>query len=230
VVAKLKADFEASPFWAALRAELLNIDGRYRTRDNYALLMDGPVLPEVVTKPYKSAIEKAFRKNVVHNPEWPRCPSEGWCSPDNWFARIPDLVRTTFTVKYLDGVEYLAAALVDLAKEHGLDAQLDYEARPEGYYAAHLVVGMSVAVPRRDWDTETVRGRYEIQITTQLQEVIRKLLHRYYESSRVADAPPLNGPPWQWDYKGEQFVANYLGHILHYVEGMIMEVRERQRD
>ncbi len=32
---------------------------------------------------------------------------------------------------------------------------------------------------------------------------------------------------WQWDYKGDEFATNYLGHILHYVEGMIMDVRER---
>ena len=34
---------------------------------------------------------------------------------------------------------------------------------------------------------------------------------------------------WQWDYKSDEFSANYLGHILHYVEGMIVEIREKQK-
>ena len=35
---------------------------------------------------------------------------------------------------------------------------------------------------------------------------------------------------WQWNYKGDEFTANYLGHILHYVEGMIMEIRDKQEE
>lgn len=33
---------------------------------------------------------------------------------------------------------------------------------------------------------------------------------------------------WQWDYESDEFIPNYLGHILHYIEGMIMEVRKRE--
>lgn len=40
-------------------------------------------------------------------------------------------------------------------------------------------------------------------------------------------APVPSDVAWQWQYRGDQFVPNYLGHILHYIEGMIMEVRER---
>ncbi len=66
----------------------------------------------------------------------------------------------------------------------------------------------------------------EIQITTQLPEVIRKLMHKYYEEKRSK----LNtNTKWQWDYKSNEFSLNYLGHILHYIEGMIMEIREKQR-
>ena len=34
---------------------------------------------------------------------------------------------------------------------------------------------------------------------------------------------------WQWNYKSDEFAANYLGHILHYVEGMIIEIRDKKR-
>ena len=78
------------------------------------------------------------------------------------------------------------------------------------------------------WDTERIDVSIELQITTQLQEVIRKLLHSYYENVRKR-AGEREDVKWQWNYKSEEFAANYLGHILHYIEGMIMEVRERQR-
>ena len=68
----------------------------------------------------------------------------------------------------------------------------------------------------------------EIQITTQLQDVIRKLLHIYYEERRKKITE--DDIKWQWDYKSDEFVANYLGHILHYVEGMIMDVRSKQAE
>ncbi|MBU4374371.1 MAG: hypothetical protein KJ714_08055 [Euryarchaeota archaeon] len=67
-----------------------------------------------------------------------------------------------------------------------------------------------------------------INETTQLQEVIRKLLHKYYEERRKRITK--EDIKWQWNYKGDEFVANYLGHILHYVEGMIMEIRDKQKE
>ena len=63
----------------------------------------------------------------------------------------------------------------------------------------------------------------EIQITTQVQELILNLLHKYYERRRNKIEPDN----WQWDHASDEFATNYLGHILHYVEGMIVEVRER---
>ena len=78
------------------------------------------------------------------------------------------------------------------------------------------------------WDTERVDVSIEIQITTQLQEVIRKLLHKYYEDRRKRIIE--EDIKWQWNYKSDEFIANYLGHILHYVEGMIMEIREKQKE
>ena len=33
---------------------------------------------------------------------------------------------------------------------------------------------------------------------------------------------------WQWDYTNDRFNTNYLGHIVHYVEGMIVQLRDKQ--
>ncbi|GAI51334.1 unnamed protein product [marine sediment metagenome] len=54
------------------------------------------------------------------------------------------------------------------------------------------------------------------------------MLHKYYEETRKR--LEKEDIKWQWNYKSDEFVANYLGHILHYVEGMIMEIREKQKE
>jgi hypothetical protein len=137
-------------------------------------------------------------------------------------------VRTLFVVKYLDGVSNLADRIKDLASKHGIKCETDFEAREEGYYAAHICPRLSFDILRRNWGTENVNISIEIQITTQLQEVIRRLLHNFYEEkrSRISE-PELK---WQWDYKSSAFKSNYIGHVLHYIEGMIMDIRDPQSE
>jgi hypothetical protein len=97
----------------------------------------------------------------------------------------------------------------------------------EGYYAVHLYFTDEYEIPRIDWDTEKCKISFEIQITTQLQEVIKNLLHKYYERRRIEFEP--TDQKWQWDFRSLEFSTNYLGHILHYVEGMIVDIREKQK-
>ena len=108
-----------------------------------------------------------------------------------------------------------------------IDCKTYLEAREEGYYAAHLYTKQECEIPRETWDTEIINVPLEIQVTTQLQEVIRILLHKYYRKRR--EKTDESHMKWQWDYTSDEFVANYLGHILHYVEGMIMEIREERK-
>ncbi len=68
----------------------------------------------------------------------------------------------------------------------------------------------------------------ELQITTQLQEVLRQFSHEFYEKMRMTNKQ--SEIPWQWRYKEDEFFANYLGHMLHNIEGMIMDVRRRQEE
>jgi hypothetical protein len=228
VVAKVRVDFLASPFWQHVTGALNDLDGEYRLgASNYPLFLT-PAMPEVVVKPFDSFLLKTFRRNVLDNPNWPDPPTGGWLIPDTWYSRLNDLIRTTFVVKYLDGVRFLGNRLVTLGKELGLHAELSFEARMEGHYAAHLCVSDTFQIPGEQWDAKSIPVTVEIQITTQLQEAIRRLLHNYYEARRRL--PERDRPDWQWQYESDEFVANYLGHILHYVEGMIMEVRNRQDD
>jgi hypothetical protein len=224
VALKLREDFERSEFWQRLLVELAEFDAEYQVRTSYVLLMTKD-RPRVLEKSFDSFFLKTFRRNVRDNLGWPNPPKGGWLLPDNWYERVNDIVRTSLVVKYLDGVEFLAEKVVSLASECGLRCTSALEARMEGYYAAHISVRGETVVPKLNWETTTLRTMNEIQVTTQLQDVIRRLLHRYYDDRRSA---PRSQEKWQWEYESDEFLANYLGHILHYVEGMIMEVRERQ--
>ncbi|NQU06534.1 MAG: hypothetical protein HQ568_10605 [Calditrichaeota bacterium] len=224
---KLQSYIENSEFWRALTDNLKDYDFNYkRENDEYPLLTkDKPIIK---IKPYPSIILKTFRKNIINNQNFPESPVDGWITPENWYSRINDIVRTSIVVKYFDGVKYLTDELQKLCESLNLSFNADYEAREEGYYAAHISVIDDFIIPKIDMKTETISVPFEIQITTQVQDVIRKLLHKYYEERRK-EAQGVQ-KQWQWEYKSDEFSVNYLGHILHYVEGMVMEIRDKQKE
>ncbi len=226
VAAKLKATVEGSSFWVDLCASLQAYDEEYLTRTGYRLFMNPDPEPELLTKPYGSLLLKTFRRNVLDNSNWPHPPAGDWVVPGNWYSAVRDIVRTSIVVKYIDGVEFLCEKLRGLSAASLLECELSFEAREDGYYAAHFNLGSQAEIPKMNFDTEIIQHWLELQVTTQLQEVIRRMLHLYYERKRQT-VKPDDAPKWQWQYAGDEFVANYLGHILHYVEGMIIEVRTR---
>jgi hypothetical protein len=226
VANKVKNDFEKSPFWVELLDNLEVYDQDYEIKYGFHLF-NANFKPKLETKSFASFLLKTFRKNVLENQDWPNPPKSGWFLPENWFSRINDTVRTLLVVKYLDGVSYLNNELGKLCIEKTMPCEASFEAREEGYYAVHFLTQKSFEIPNIKWDSETVTFPVEIQITTQLQEVMRLLLHKYYDEARKRPAKPIE--KWQWDYRSDEFCTNYLGHILHYVEGMIMEIREKQR-
>lgn len=225
VANKVKMDFEKSGFWIELNDNLKEFDSEYYSHKGLHLLIETNK-PQLYVKPFDSFLLKTFRKNILENVYWPNEPKGGWIPPNSWYSRINDIIRTLFVVKYLDGVEFMIDRIHKLCMQHTLTCEPFLEAREEGYYAAHIYTKKIFEIPRINWDTEKVEFSIEIQITTQLQEVIRQLLHKYYEERRKRARE--EDTKWQWNYKSDEFVTNYLGHILHYVEGMIMEVRERQ--
>lgn len=226
VASRIKQDFERSDFWIQLVENLREFGREYQLQTGYPLLIS-EFEPELDMKTFDSFLLKTFRKNIIENNLWPEEPEGGWILPDNWYSRINDIVRTLIGVKYLDGVEFMIEKIEFLCEQHSLPCDVQLEAKEEGYYAAHLYTKPEFEIPRMTWDTKRIKVSIEIQITTQLQEVIRKLLHRYYEERRKRVKE--EDIEWQWNYKSDEFAANYLGHILHYVEGMIMEIREKQR-
>lgn len=227
VTSKAGRSLETSGFWTKLTSSLETYNQEYELKTGYRLFAP-KFEPVLLLKPYGSFLLKTYRKNILENEFWPQEPKGGWWLPSNWFSRINDTIRTLFVVKYLDGVEFALDKIRSLCGQQNMECEVTFEAREEGYYAVHLCTKRPFEIPKINWDTEIVEIPIEIQITTQLQEVIRKLLHKYYDHRRKMVERPSE--KWQWEYRSDEFAANYLGHILHYVEGMIMEIREKQSE
>ena len=78
-----------------------------------------------------------------------------------------------------------------------------------------------------DFLEETQDVTIEIQLTTQIKDVVNEVLHEYYEAARTTVRDPHK--KWQWDHQSIDFLPNYLGHVSHYLEGMLLEARKRIR-
>ena len=183
VCKELLGSFEQSMFWQAVIRELPNIDGEYALANKFPLITTFD--PAILAKPWLSFLEKSYRKNVAENPEFPNPPNEGWCLPPNWYSQIHDIVRTTIVVKYIDGVPLVLDRLKDVASATGFDCDAQLETRETGYYGAHFNVKKACEISTMAWSKDTRVIELEIQITTQIKDVISRLLHTYYESQRV---------------------------------------------
>jgi hypothetical protein len=112
VTRDVKEQLQCSQFWLNITTKLNEYEEEYQIKtDRYELFKD-LTAPEIKTKPYSSFIEKTFRKNILNNSNWPNAPKDGWVLPENWLSNINDIVRTTFVVKYLDGVDFLMNKLI----------------------------------------------------------------------------------------------------------------------
>ena len=226
VTDKIIKNFQKHIFWTDIISQLPELNGTYLVKTGYPLLV-GNFSPDLLIKPFESFLLKTFRRNILENDSFPNEPKEGWILPSNWYSRIDDIVRTYFVVKYLDGVEYFIENMEKILLKNNIENEISFEAKEEGYYAAHLKLKCEVEIPTLNFETEKITTAIEVQVTTQLQEIIKKLLHKHYEDRRKSiEKPHLK---WQWDYKSDEFSTNYLGHILHYIEGMIVDIREKQR-
>ena len=229
VANKMARDFKQHIVWEKITDSISDLNREYFVENGYNLFLNTDI-PEIYKKNFESFLHKTHRKNVLNNENWPEPPRDGWILPkeNEWFARINDIVRTSFVVKYFDGVKFFIEALSAICNELNLECKKDFEAKEDGYYAAHFYISIKSEVPKEeDWKTRSQKFCVEIQITTQIKETIKKLLHGNYKKSResIYDEEKV----WQWDYKSDEFSTNYLGHVLHYIEGMIMGLIDKKK-
>ena len=221
VTGRAQQEIETSKFWREFVDELTEINARYHIETGYDLIAPGRKL-KLLTKSYNSFFQKTFRKNVTMNKNWPNPPENGWMVPDDWLSQTNDIIRGALVVRYLDGVEFMVKEITTLGDKLGHKFKHFYEAREDGYYAAHLYTQYDAEIPKQSWDTHKVSFSIELQVRTELQESIQKLLHSYYKRRG-----PERERNWQWNFESDEFVANYMGHILHYVEATIVDIRKK---
>lgn len=217
------------PFWIQLKDQISEYGQEYELDQGYPLLAQDERKVEIIGKPFDSFLLKTFRKNALENRNWPEKPDDGWILPKNWFTAIHDLVRTMFIVKHIDGAKFLASKIKSLCDQYHVEpCTVDLEGRDEGYYAAHISIGKVFDVQTQGLERENICSCIEIQITTQLQDAIRSILRKYYVEMRKI--PIEERPDFKWEFESPEFFTSYLGHVLHYVEGMIVVARKKQRE
>lgn len=180
--------------------------------------------PKLMIKPYQSVVEKTYRQNILWNKKFPNSPPDGWYNHQNIFSRLNDLVRGTLVCRFIDGPSYVATEIQKYAEELGLECRQYSQEREEGYYAFHVYISFPVCVFNIDWMEENIEAKVEIQVTTQLQEVLRALTHKFYETRRLTASDDKG--KWKWDFSSSRFKVGYLSHTLHLLESIILESRE----
>lgn len=221
VTSAVKRQVLAGRYWRRIDERLPELASTYYVRTGFQLGVAHA--PELKEKSWQAFWLKTFRRNVTENARWPRPPTGGWLTPANWYTQIGDTVRTRMVVRYLDGVDLLVDELASAAVGTPLKAKATYQATRDGYYAAHLALSGRFIVPRPTFDTERTRVRIEVQVTTQVKDVIQELLHKFYEERRLrlTAASVLS----EWDYLSDAFRSTYLGHLAHHMEAEIMQLR-----
>lgn len=203
---------------------LSDVSAEYDAAGPYGLLMGRNEI-QLVTKPFDSVINKSYRKNIAFNNRFPKEPLDGWCTPSQWFTAFDDIVRGTIVTKYIDAPEFLSSKLTEFADTLSLVSSVSSRESDSGYYAYHFYLSIPVEIAQVDMQPSQIDMKVELQITTQLQEILRKLTHGFYEELRLD--PKQDRRAWKWDFQSPRFQASYLGHTLHLLEGVIVQLKNR---
>lgn len=212
------------PFFIGFSNKAEEWEGYYEGKTNSSLFMDNNN-PSLRKKPYSSAVEKTYRHNILWNRAYPNPPHNGWYTFQNIYSRLNDLVRGTLVCRFLDGPSFIASEIQRYAEEHNLKCRKYSQERDDGYYAFHVYVSFPATIIDSSWNEENIHAEVEIQVTTQLQEVLRTLTHKFYESQRLLVSNDKG--KWKWDFSSSRFKVGYLSHTLHLLESIILESREK---
>lgn len=209
-----------------LLSHLEEIATNYADGNPSLLYLTNPADLKVLSKPFESLQNKAYRVNCLWNSKFPEAPKVGLIDDKSLYFhdKANDLLRSRLVCKYMDGPRYVADKLKAFCEEQ----KLEYRSYPmnsdTGYYAWHCYVKFPVGVMI---DGEVVEGpmSWELQITTQLAEVITSLTHGLYQDVRV-EGSGSRDDEWKWEPREQRFRSAYLGHSLHLLEGIIQTFRD----
>lgn len=210
-------------FFKSLERTLLAIAQEYKVKTGARLFPIEEPRVDWKQKSFESALNKSYRLNVLKNKKFPEAPKGGWLGPDRWFEAFEDIIRCQLVCRYLDGPGFVVERLEHAASNAGLVCTYDSVQHDRGYYAFHLYLKVPVGLFK---STTTIT--VEIQLTTQLQDVVYDLTHGFYEDIRLMEGADQKLEAWKWEYTSARFKAGYLSHTLHLLEGLIAEVRQER--
>lgn len=111
-------------------------------------------------------------------------------------------------------------------KEYCVDNNIECKYRElssdSGYYAWHFYFRVPVELSIGG-EINNAQMWLELQLTTQLAEVITSLTHDLYATRRGGGA---DDPYWKWDAGSARFRSSFIGHGLHLLEGVIQSFRD----
>lgn len=139
--------------------------------------------------------------------------------------QINDLVRTRIECQFLDGVEFIATKLQQLAEASGIRVERTRQGKIEGYFAQHLYFDQAVLF-RFGGGAQQVTIQVEVQIATQLATRVWLESHGVYEQWR---GKRESRDEWQWQPLDPRFIARQLGHMIHLADGLLVHLRESSR-
>lgn len=225
-IAAVLLSVQQHEFFVGLDREIDAWNAAEKDATGSQLLMQRQVL-ELQRKPFQSVVNKCYRRNVIRNEDFPSPPKGGWIEPKNVFGRINDLIRGTLVCRYADGPEKLAVHLKGQAEKLGLDSWFYSQGREDGYYAFHFYVKVPVELYDFNHVPRNEAVAVEVQITTQLQDVLRQFTHEIYEQNR--DTRRRENGEWKWQLNSHRFRAGYLSHTLHLLEAIVVQLRDDAR-
>ncbi len=193
-----------------------------------------PVSPSdlsVFTKPYQSLLNKVYRINCINNRRFPDRPDKGFVDYSSMYEHenMNDLLRARLVCKYMDGPKFVASALASFCKERCIKSKYYSMNNDLGYYAWHFYFRIPVEIMVNEGVEEKCIW-FELQLTTQLSELITGLTHGLYEGRRSTQPSNHTDQKWRWEPRSQLFRSAYLGHTLHLLEGVIQTFRDEVLD
>jgi ppGpp synthetase/RelA/SpoT-type nucleotidyltranferase len=229
-ITTIHREVQTHPFFERMPEVLRRCASDYDTETGYPLFAATPGFT-LKMKTFPDLLNKIYRRNCLWNRNFPNPPKSGWITPDNWFHEIADLVRGLLICRYADGPASVVAGLNHEAAQQGLEFSCRTLERDEGYYAYHSYVVIPVqilAIANGIAEEQDVPLKTEIQITTQLHDALGDISHEIYQKQRLAVTGSTKD--WKWNFSSQEFLSSYIGHTLHLIEGLILDLRTKGTD
>lgn len=223
-------EINQSNFWNDFKQMLKEVEVEYRKNYNNLDLIPHPDRVILYNKEVKSVINKAYRISVVDNanPFGSDKYHREFVRPENIFKKLKDIIRTEIIVRYIDGIDIIVQRLNDLAKKYDYGINIIVKDDEVGYYAKHVYISYDSNIVDFKFDPQKIKFTFEIQIRTQLQDAIKSILHSYYKQDRIKAIKAQSDRVWRWQFTKPRFATNYVGHILHFFDGLIIQIKNRE--